>query len=167
MWGYFGEVVTRLAALTDRAESSPPEILAAAFPNLRYLWLTRHDKVRQGISWHRAVKTQHWRSTDAGVGGAPEATFDFEAIDSLVEVAAAADRAWRGYFDRHGIEPLVIIYEELEQDPEQTCRQVLDFLQVSAPPPSSLAKWRHQRQADGLTDDWVRRYHGLKGSIPG
>jgi trehalose 2-sulfotransferase len=167
MWGYFDAVVARLATLTGRAESSPPAILATVFPNLKYVWLTRRDKVRQAISWHRALASQRWRSTDATAEGTPEPTFDFAAIDGLVDVATADDRSWRDFFTLHGIAPLVIVYEELEQDPEQACRQVLDFLGLSVSTRSSSRVWRHQRQADGLTDAWVRRYHALKGGTPG
>ena len=101
------------------------------------------------------------------IEGAPESIFDFAAIDALVGVATADDRAWADFFDRYGIEPLVIAYEDLEQDPEQACRRVLDFLDLSAPPGPSARAWRHQRQADGLTDDWVRQYRTLKGDISG
>ena len=166
MWAYFGEVVARLGALTGQADASPPEVLAAVFPNLKYVWLTRRDKVRQAISWHRALTTQRWRSTDTVGEDAPEPTFDFETIGALVGVATVDDGAWREFFDRHGIEPLTIVYEDLEQDPEQACRRVLDFLQLSASAPSPAQDWRHQRQADALTDEWVARYHALNGSTP-
>lgn len=166
MWGYFGEVVARLGALTGQADASPPAILAAVFPNLKYVWLTCRDKVRQAISWHRALATQCWRSTDAAGEDAPEPTFDVETIGALIGVATADDRSWRDFFDRHGIEPLTIVYEELEQNPEQACRQVLDCLQLSASAPSPARDWRHQRQADALTDEWVARYQALTGSTP-
>lgn len=167
MWGYFDEVVARLAALTGQAGSSPPEILATVFSNLKYVWLTRRDKVRQAISWHRALATQRWRSTDAAPASAPEPTFHFDAIDALVGVATADDRAWQDFFDRHGLAPLEVVYEELEQAPEQACSRVLDFLALSALPRSPSQVWRHQRQADALSDAWVRRYHALKNGIPG
>ncbi|MFN8635161.1 MAG: Stf0 family sulfotransferase [Chloroflexota bacterium] len=196
MWGYFGETASRLASLRDQATASPPEILAATFPNLRYVHLTRRDKVRQGISWYRAMKTERWRSADAGTEGAPTPVFDFEAIHYLANVAANDDRAWQGFFAQHGIEPLVVVYEELERSPEQVSRQILDFLQLSTPErlpvpeslertisqpprgcaphpfcpsppqPSSPPVWRHQRQADALTDAWVQQYHALKGTAP-
>jgi LPS sulfotransferase NodH len=167
MWGYFGEVVGRLATLTDLVDASPPEILAAAFPGLRYVRLTRRDKVRQGISWYRAAQTQRWRSTDAGVEGVGEPAFDFPAIDGLVELAAADDRAWQIFFDSHGIEPLTIVYEELEHDPERACWQILDFLGVSAPARDVQPVWRHQRQADGLTEAWVQRFLAMRSDGPG
>jgi LPS sulfotransferase NodH len=164
MRGYFNEVVSRLAALIERAGASPPEILAASFPNLRYIWLTRRDKVRQGVSWRRALLTQRWRSTDPEVEGFAEGAFDFEAIDGLVQIAIADDRAWQRFFDEHGIEPLTIVYEEMDQGPEHACRQILNFLQISAPLPSPRPTWRHQRQADSLTDDWVQQYHARMGT---
>ena len=36
------------------------EAISAAFPEVRYIWLTRKDKARQAISYHRACQTDTW-----------------------------------------------------------------------------------------------------------
>jgi len=162
MWSYFGEVVGRLVTLPEAPEGSPPEILEAVFPQMRYVWLTRRDKVRQAISWFRAVRTERWRSMETGVMNDEAVAFDFEPIDGLTKLAAADDQSWQAFFAQYGIEPLTIVYEEWEHDPLRACRQILDLLGVSAPERDAPPAWRHQRQSDGLTEEWVRRYHALK-----
>ena len=39
---------------------SPPEVLAELFPNLRYIWMMRRDKVRQAVSLSRGLQTLVW-----------------------------------------------------------------------------------------------------------
>ena len=36
------------------------EAISAAFPEVRYIWLTREDKARQAISYYRACRTEIW-----------------------------------------------------------------------------------------------------------
>ena len=53
------------------AGRSLPELLARAFPGLRYVQITREDKVRQAVSLWKAVQTQAWqREAGAGRDGA-------------------------------------------------------------------------------------------------
>jgi trehalose 2-sulfotransferase len=167
MWSYLGDWIPRFAALAGRDELSPPEALTAVFPNVRYIWLTRRDKVRQGISFHRAIETKRWRSTDPDDGSTSGPAFDFAAIGYLVKLAISEDRAWETFFREHGIEPLVVVYEDLEQSPALVAERILQFLQLSPLAPALPRSWRHQRQADGLTEDWVRQYQALKRSAPG
>src|SRR4051812_30708315 len=44
------------------AEAFPDGELDAAFPSLRYVYITRRDRLRQAISWARAVQTGWWAS---------------------------------------------------------------------------------------------------------
>jgi LPS sulfotransferase NodH len=162
MWSELGEVLPRLAAMVGGDEASPPDILAAAFPSLRYVWLTRRDRVRQGISFYRALATQRWRSTDPGSRADTEVPFDFQAIDSLIRTSVADDEAWRQFFQQHGIRPLPIVYEDLEHEPESVARQILSYLGLDLPTRPFPPSWRHQRQADALTEAWVQQYQTQK-----
>jgi LPS sulfotransferase NodH len=161
MWSYLGEVVTRLAAVSGRAEASPPDVLAATFPNLRYIWLTRRDKLRQGISFYRALATERWRSTDPGSRADADVPFDFQAIDALIATSIQDERSWRQFFEQHGINPLAIEYENLDRAPETIVRQILAFLGLKVTSVALPTDWRHQRQADDLTEAWVRQYQAL------
>jgi LPS sulfotransferase NodH len=163
MWSYLGDVVARLAALLDGEEASPPEILAATFPNLRYVWLTRRDKVRQGISFYRAIATQRWRSIDPGNRADADVQFDFQAIEALIEASIKDERAWQQFFQRYGIQPLTITYEDLERAPDMIVRQIVDHFGMGHSTQPLPRVWRHQRQADDLTDTWVQQYRALKG----
>ena len=49
------------AASRGMAARPLPELLARAFPGLRYVQITREDKVRQAVSLWKAVQTQAWK----------------------------------------------------------------------------------------------------------
>jgi hypothetical protein len=66
MWNYFA-AVTRLR-VWPRLSLSPgtadPDVLAAAFPGLRCVWLRRTDELRQTISFGRAATTEQYALAD-------------------------------------------------------------------------------------------------------
>ena len=52
MWNYLADAVARLRAwprLDVAPDAADPDVLAAAFPGWRYVWLRREDKLRQAI----------------------------------------------------------------------------------------------------------------------
>jgi LPS sulfotransferase NodH len=161
MWHYFNDLLPRLAAVADLPEADPAAIVSATFPNPRYLWLTRRDKVRQGISWYRALKSNAWRSSDPHAGPEAEPAFNYLEIEELVEQAVKGDLSWQAYFQRHRIEPLMLTYEDFASAPENAALEILRHLDLPPPPPTAPwpPVWGHQRQSDGRTDDWVRQYH--------
>jgi LPS sulfotransferase NodH len=160
MWGYLGDFATLLRGIEGMAGLRVPVLLDRAFPGLRYVQITREDKVRQAVSLWRAVQTQAWRR-DAGSEGGPRAepVFSFRAINYLVRQLTAHDASWDAYFLGLGIEPLKITYEELANAREPVVRRVLDHLGIDAPADLGLEAPRLSVQADERSEEWVRRVH--------
>jgi len=138
-------------------DSSPRRVLEATFPNLHYIWLRRSDRVRQAISYYRALETKRWRSTDTPADSV-EPEFNFEAIHSLLQLSAWEDEGWQEFFARHAIVPLTVWYEAFAESPQLTANQIMTHLGLQTPNHVLSEGWRHQRQADALTDEWSARY---------
>lgn len=166
MRGYLAELVPQLATLFEIDARDPCTVREAAFPNLRYVWLTRRDKVRQGVSFYRALETNRWRSTDRGAVGVAVPPFSFEAIDRLAQLSTGEDDEWGKTLQARGVSPLVVTYEDLAADPVSVANRVLAFLDLPARS-TSPAAWRHERQADTLTDAWAERYWSIKAGQSG
>jgi trehalose 2-sulfotransferase len=149
------------------------EAISAAFPEVRYIWLTRRDKARQAISYYRACQSEIWwqiESDEPGGSGstdAPEPVFDAAEIARLERLVAANDAKWQGFFARCGIDPLVITYEELGADYAGTISRVLSWLGVAEPDPSQIRPPRLRRQADELSEAWLVRYAAVKAQPRG
>jgi LPS sulfotransferase NodH len=166
MWDQLDYVAKQFATLLALGEAALPHVLGTAFPNLHYIWLSRRDKIRQGISYYRALETKIWRSTDVSNGAQVEPSFNFEAIRSLVQLCTSEDQAWNGYFRVNGIEPCTVVYEDLLESPADVARQVLSYLAV--PPPASLFSqraWRHRRQSDATSEEWRERYDEYEHAV--
>jgi LPS sulfotransferase NodH len=159
MWGYLGDFATLLRGIDGNAGRAVPDLLEASFPNLRYLQITRRDKVRQAVSLWKAVQTQAWRQGHDRTAPAIEPTFSFRAINYLVRLLTAHDASWDAYFLGLGTEPLKITYEELAEAPERVVRGVLDHLEIPVPPDLEVCAPPLAVQADERSEEWVRRVH--------
>jgi LPS sulfotransferase NodH len=154
MWGHLADLIARLGG--DREH--PFDTLAGEFPGARYVRVLRSNKPRQAISLWKALQTQRWR--DDGVDGAsvervPE--YHFGAIDHLVGQLAEHEAAWDGAFERAGIEPLVLTFDEIADDLPGAVRRVLDFVGVDARGVAPVTP-AMRRQADLSSLEWLERF---------
>ncbi|MHB8241514.1 MAG: Stf0 family sulfotransferase [Solirubrobacteraceae bacterium] len=160
MWGYLGDFAELLRGIEGMGGRPLPELLGRAFPGLRYVQITRQDKVRQAVSLWKAVQTQAWKQ-EAGEQSSPavEPVFSFRAINYLVRELTAHDASWDAYFLGLGYEPLKLTYEELAEDTDGVVRRVLAHLGIPAPDHLQSAAPRLSVQADEVSELWVERVH--------
>jgi LPS sulfotransferase NodH len=149
------------------------ELLKRTFPELRYIFLTRRDKVRQAVSYHRAISTGVWWSfrlntSDHGASRAL-ANFsqsDFEQIDYWVKELTNFESSWRRHFENVRVQPLEVAYEDFVESFESTVLDVLRYLGLPASEGMTIAPPRLQKQADATSEHWVRLYMEMKASNP-
>jgi LPS sulfotransferase NodH len=159
MWGYLGDFAELLRGIEGMAGRPLPELLAAAFPGLRYVRITRENKVRQAVSLWKAVQTQTWKQEPGEqVRDSIEPVFSFRAINFLVRQLTAHDASWDAYFLGLGHEPLKLTYEELAQSTDAVIARVLEHLGIPAPEGPAIQAPRLSVQADRVTEEWVRLF---------
>jgi trehalose 2-sulfotransferase len=160
MWGYLGDFAELLRGIDGMAGRPLPDLLGRSFPGLRYVQITREDKVRQAVSLWKAVQTQSWRR-EPGVANEPtvEPVFSFRAINYLVRLLTAHDASWDAYFLGLGYEPLKVTYEELARGGEAVVRRVLEHLGIPVPANLSIPAPRLTVQSDKVSEEWVQRVH--------
>jgi LPS sulfotransferase NodH len=162
-WYQF-EYAPRVVRTHDDSDTPVPLLMAARFPNLRYIWLTRRDKVRQAVSYYRAIKTGQWwkiAGVRNGKSAQPPLEFDYAYIQRLEKLILAHEAKWQKYFEEFDIDPLVLVYEEFCRNVGIAVREVLAHLGIAQSRKQRL-RARLQRQADTVTEEWVERYTDLK-----
>jgi trehalose 2-sulfotransferase len=142
MWGHLDDLWARLDGRS----------LDDVLPRLRYVRVSRADRVAQAVSLWVAIQTQRWRDE-----GDKEETHDpvysNAAIRHLVEQLAAHERAWDVWLaDR---DPIVVPYEELAADPAGSVGAVLAELGIPAEVPNVS---RMRRQSGDRSREWIERY---------
>jgi trehalose 2-sulfotransferase len=167
----FDSLCRQLAGQPGVPFARRPELLDRWFPGLRYVRLRRRDRLRQAISYVRAIQTRAWWDSDhAPVPSGPvvpeRLRFDFQLIERAIGWLEAMDRRWCDYFAAIGATPLEFDYEDLTTDPNRAVRAVLDLLGVAAPAGCNDEPTPFRRQADDQTDEWLSRFQRIRDSLP-
>ena len=152
MWNDFGRFRARLRD-QHRAEIADAALIEQVLPGVHYVWLRRQDKIRQGISWWRAVVTQQWAVTPDDESKCVDLFVD--EIVPLVRYASECEDGWRSWFKDQRVAYLELTYEELVEDRLSTVNRVL--VHVGLPPVDGerLPRPRSRQQADELTEHYV------------
>lgn len=169
MWGTLGELVERLAVLFPDASNQPAR-LAQAFGAPLYVHLSRRGKAAQAVSRLKAEQGGLWhRNADGSerertAPPTPE-VYDGDRLAAIFAELEADDAAWNAWFDRHGIAPLRLVYEELSADPRAALASMLDALGLD---PALAAKTERKtaRLADETSREWTARLRADLGHRP-
>lgn len=138
---------------------SDAQLLRATFADLRFVYLTRRDKVRQAVSFMRAQQTGVWeRYNGEAKPETPRLEFDFAALNQTVHDLTLCEARWQYLFSALGVAPYTVVYEDYVPRPEAAVREILDFLGLEPPADWSLSELPMQRLADEVSDAWVERY---------
>ncbi len=160
MWGTMEVLVGGLRSCTGVERDL--DVLIDAFGQLRLVHLQRGDVAGQAVSWARAEQTSYWQDGDVP---AARPAFDYEQISELVHTIENHNAAWSAWFAAQGLQPQVVMYEDLVADPRGAVLDILGHLGLELPPgwrPKSIPR----QQADEVNADWLRRYRRRRRAVP-
>jgi LPS sulfotransferase NodH len=163
----FNELAKKLIAIETIGGRSTAQLMAAAFPNIKYIWLARRDKARQAISYQLACTTGKWWIIDGaernrGEDKGNEPNFDPYVLARLEHTLTGNDLKWQAYFRDNGIIPLTISYEDLASDYSGTIVRILEWLGVREADAAAVRASRFKPQSNTLNEDWLARYKAFK-----
>jgi trehalose 2-sulfotransferase len=166
-WYQFEDLMQKLRSLPTLRKVPTRPLLNSLLPNLHYIYLTRRDKLRHAVSYARASETKLWWEVDPAMGPARcvlarTPRFDVARLDRLLYKILDHERRWRHFFSQQSIDPLTLHYEDLVKDHVGEARRVLSYLGLPAPHDLVIPKPRLRKQADSLSESWVRRYRQIR-----
>jgi len=142
----------------ERIGLSLADHLEGLFPNLRYVWVTRRDKVRQAVSLVKAKQSAQWKAMSAQPQPCDPAEYNFHVVDLALRRIVHEECLWEEYFTRAGVTPFTVVYEDLVRNYESTVRGLLDHLEIGLPREYLFPVPRLHKQADAVSEEWVERY---------
>lgn len=147
---------------------------AAVFPECKHVFMTRRNKLRLAVSWLRAIRSQEWHRpnrADTVVGEAPPRTsatelidgYDRDGLEYLLVGANQREADMQDQFDRWGVVPYTVVYEDLVADYEATVRRLLDFLEIPGRADVAIPRPAFDRLADEASEAWYQRFRHSAG----
>jgi len=149
----------------QRSENGIPNdrkaIWAAIFPNCQHIFLTRRNKVRQAVSWWKAIKDNAWHlkvgQNHENEHSFYEENYDFDALSHLLKETVLRECAIQAYFSENNISPLTVVYEDFVQNYEATIYRILEFLGINTTGVKIGTK-ALTRTATAQSEAWVQRF---------
>ena len=159
--GSFDHFMQRLGELFP-GSMSDVEKIEKAFGSTLYIHLSRPDRLDQAISRVRAEQTGLWHRNADGtelerLAPPQEARYDAAAIRHHMASLAALDEAWERWFEREGIKPLRIKYDDLSKDPKLVLAQLLSKMSLE-PTKAQAVETPTAKLADALSREWRVRF---------
>lgn len=149
-------LVQRLAEASPTRGRSVVTLLTSLCPRLKLVRMIRRDRLRQAISRVRASAGGPWmRTRDELLPVRVRVTAG--SITQMVNTIDTEEAEWDEFFRHWPVPPIVVAYEDLAADYEGTARRLVDALGIAAPYPIVFGKRVLERQADAVTERWVRR----------
>ena len=164
VWGgkvmrlYWQNLLDFLHNALNSAEMTDIEVLNMCFPDLRFIWITRRDKVRQAISWMKFIQGSAWYWESETPQVIEKLEFNPNVISDFIFQTSVHESAWLEFFRRMGLQPYIVVYEDFVDAYEDTAKGILQYLGVSYPENLVFNQRRIKKQADALTDEWVLKY---------
>lgn len=143
------------------SESGNFQVWNHFFPGFKHIFITRRNKIRQAVSWWKAIVSQNWHSKAGEAKPYDPADirdrYDFDAIRHLLIETTLRDARIQDMLEQAGVIPLTIVYEDFIPQYEATVREVVRFLGIEhegfeVKPPF------YERLADELSDEWTERF---------
>lgn len=169
MWDNIPDLLSRLRTISPDALSDQ-DLLADVFGPMKFIHLSRQDKVAQAVSlamasqtglWHRRADGTELERTQAHT----DPVYDCDQIAAEHNEVTQGDIAWRRWFTANKIAPLSISYEGLAADPSGTLAQVLAFLHRDTQAASGIQPGT-AKLASSTSDEWAARFRRDAGLAP-
>ena len=153
--------ICKLRSIPYSDELNQEVIWSDLFPNCKHIFLTRRNKIRQAVSWWKAIKDHKWHLKKEEVHENSKAFYeqhyDYDALLHLFKEAVLRECAIQEYFTRYNIQSLTIVYEDFVANYEATIRAVVDYLEIpykrlNVPPKYS------RPTASERSEVWVQRF---------
>ena len=129
--------------------------------DLKWIWIRRRNKIRQGMSYYIAEKSGLWQKTErlpvsqSAMDNADKIqheTIPIKDLNESVLLQYMSEDSCRNFFDSHGITPYEVWYEHASDRSnwEKIISEVLNFLEAQFDSLPALEP-THQKQADNST----------------
>ncbi len=160
-WAHLCKFIDQFRQLDQYRGSDTKHILEKLFPSVQYIFLTRRDKIAQAVSYSIASRTNMWVSTEKEQKSV-ELAFDFKDIDTRYHKLLEDEKLWKDFFLTNQYEPLELIYEDYINNPDETVRMVMDFLDVEFERELDLSGVGLKKQSNHINEKWILEYKKMK-----
>ena len=159
----YQQIIRELCELRgiEKEPDNHQELWEDLFPNCKHIYLTRRNKVRQAVSWWKAIHDKVWHiekgQTHRNGADFYREKYDFNALMHLYKEATLKECNIQEHFQRYDIIPFTVIYEDFIRDYEATIRKIIEYLEIGADN-FEVGPMYYEKTATDHSEEWVHRF---------
>lgn len=143
-------------------QSSDSKRIQVAFGKTLIIHLVRRNKLDQAISYVKATQTGLWHKAPDGtelerLSAPAEPEYDADAIARHMAELTSMDVQWNSWFVKEGVDPVIIRYDDLSDDPTGVLGELLVHLGLDREIASDIVV-PVAKLADATNSRWARRF---------
>ena len=123
-----------------------------------YIFIERKNKFLQAISFFRGSKTGAWASFEKHLDILSDDSYDYFAIHHCLVDILNQNKKWMNFFQKNNIKPIHIIYEDFEENYDDTLISLVKTLDEEKLDRSSIPAPKMEKQRDNLTDKFYNQF---------
>lgn len=135
------------------------ELVEIFFPSTKYIHLERKNKLKQAISYSKALQDGIWREAE----GEDEkykkyvtpAVYDREHIECCFDLSLANDQYWRHYLLSNQLSFFHVYYEDLTNNYFEEIEKIHNYLGIVG---KEICAPSLRKQATGLSEKWEKQF---------
>lgn len=151
----------RQARNLDTDSNDELDVWSDLFPNCKFLFLTRRNRIRQAVSWWKAIQDNEWHLQKGHERKQPDSfyssKYNFRALFTLLTEISLREARIQAFLSHYQIQPKTIVYEDMVADFEGTIRSILDFLELDHSG-THIAPFQFEKTANTHSEVWVERF---------
>lgn len=131
------------------------------FPNIKFIYLHRIDKIAQAVSLEKAIQSEQWCIHHSNKKEQKNVRYNQKRIEQNIKNLYLADSEWSRFYQLNRINPVYITYEELKKDPIPQINKICQLLNIETPQnietvlnSTALPK----RQSNQINREWIERF---------
>ncbi|MEZ4888535.1 MAG: Stf0 family sulfotransferase [Chitinophagales bacterium] len=160
--GGFNFLIRHLKNTAHNAnKKSTLQLLQEVCVDIKFIWLIRRNKVRQGLSYWKADHTKKWHQYQKEAPKEKVKNFlpTKKELNKYVIQLALDDAHWEEFFTKNQIIPLTIVYEDFILNPDQTIKDVLNYLGIKPTKNTYFNSFSEFKMACDDSNDFINNYY--------
>lgn len=123
----------------------------------KVIYITRRHRLKQAISAVKALQTREFHNLSLPADRI-KPTYNFRAILAQMVMSREHEQIWDNYFEKTGIAPYRVVYEDFVADIDGSVKRILEYLEVEEDPRARRKVRIRERQYDQVNEQWLDRF---------
>jgi LPS sulfotransferase NodH len=146
------------APITGGQRLTPYEKVAVFYPEVKFIFIRRRDKLRQAISLVKAKQSNLYivpKNRRSAQTQPVRFRYNSRMISYYLGLFAAHDTHWENFFKLGGITPYTVWYEDLIAKYNRSVKEIIRFIGFEA---ERVRRSPFVKQSDEVNELWYQRY---------